>query len=83
MIPAFTLRLDAPEISEKRRTVSLRRQRRLVLLLRYSLKPVLTVQGEKLDAFAEARTMKQAEEYNGGGDHHRSDLEERFGDRAE
>lgn len=42
------------------------------------LKPVLTVQGEKLDAFAKARTMKQAKSMMVAAI--TKDLEERFGD---
>ena len=44
------------------------------------LKPVLTVQGEKLDAFAKARTMKQAKSIMVAAI--TKDLEERFGDRT-
>lgn len=44
------------------------------------LKPVLTVQGEKLDAFAKARTMKQAKSMMVAAI--TKDLEERFGDRT-
>ena len=44
------------------------------------LKPVLTVQGEKLDAFAKARTMKQAKSRMVAAI--TKDLEERFGDRT-
>ena len=44
------------------------------------LKPVLTVQGEKLDAFAKARTMKQATSMMVAAI--TKDLEERFGDRT-
>ena len=44
------------------------------------LKPVLTVQGEKLDAFAKARTMKQAKSIMVAA--LTKDLEERFGDRT-
>ena len=44
------------------------------------LKPVLTVQGEKLDAFAKARTMKQAKSMMAAAI--TKDLEERFGDRT-
>lgn len=44
------------------------------------LKPVLTVQGEKLDAFAKARTMKQAKSIMVAAV--TKDLEERFGDRT-
>lgn len=44
------------------------------------LKPVLTVQGEKLDAFAKARTMKQAKSIMVTAI--TKDLEERFGDRT-
>ena len=44
------------------------------------LKPVLTVQGEKLDAFAKARTMKQAKSLMVAAI--TKDLEERFGDRT-
>ena len=44
------------------------------------LKPVLTVQGEKLDAFAKARTMKQAKSMMVVAI--TKDLEERFGDRT-
>ena len=44
------------------------------------LKPVLTVQGEKLDAFAKARTMKQAKSMVVAAI--TKDLEERFGDRT-
>ncbi len=50
----------------------------LCTLLR--LKPVLTVQGEKLDAFAKARTMKQAKSMMVAAI--TKDLEERFGDRT-
>ena len=44
------------------------------------LKPVLTVQGEKLDAFAKARTMKQAKSIMVAAI--TKDLEERFDDRT-
>ena len=44
------------------------------------LKPVLTVQGEMLDAFAKARTMKQAKSMMVAAI--TKDLEERFGDRT-
>ena len=44
------------------------------------LKPVLTVQGEKLDAFAKARTMKQAKSMMVAAI--TKDLEERFSDRT-
>ena len=44
------------------------------------LKPVLTVQGEKLDGFAKARTMKQAKSIMVAAI--TKDLEERFGDRT-
>lgn len=44
------------------------------------LKPVLTIQGEKLDAFAKARTMKQAKSMMVAAI--TKDLEERFGDRT-
>ena len=44
------------------------------------LKPVLTVQGEKLDAFAKARTMKQAKSIMVAAI--TKGLEERFGDRT-
>ena len=44
------------------------------------LNPVLTVQGEKLDAFAKARTMKQAKSIMVAAI--TKDLEERFGDRT-
>ena len=44
------------------------------------LKPVLTVRGEKLDAFAKARTMKQAKSMMVAAI--TKDLEERFGDRT-
>ena len=44
------------------------------------LKPVLTVQGEKLDAFAKARTMKPAKSMMVAAI--TKDLEERFGDRT-
>ena len=44
------------------------------------LKPVLTVQGEKLDAFAKTRTMKQAKSMMVAAI--TKDLEERFGDRT-
>ena len=44
------------------------------------LKPVLTVQREKLDAFAKARTMKQAKSIMVAAI--TKDLEERFGDRT-
>lgn len=44
------------------------------------LKPVLTIQGEKLDAFAKARTMKQAKSIMVAAI--TKDLEERFGDRT-
>ena len=44
------------------------------------LKPVLTVQGEKLDAFAKARTMTQAKSIMVAAI--TKDLEERFGDRT-
>ena len=44
------------------------------------LKPVLTVQGEKLEAFAKARTMKQAKSIMVAAI--TKDLEERFGDRT-
>ena len=44
------------------------------------LKPVLTVQGEKLDAFAKARTLKQAKSLMVAAI--TKDLEERFGDRT-
>ena len=44
------------------------------------LKPVLTVQGEKLDVFAKARTMKQAKSMMVAAI--TKDLEERFGDRT-
>ena len=44
------------------------------------LKPVLTVQGEKLDAFAKARTMKQAKSMMVAAI--TKDLEERVGDRT-
>ena len=44
------------------------------------LKPVLTVQGEKLDAFAKARTMKQAKSMMVAAI--TKDLEERFDDRT-
>lgn len=44
------------------------------------LKPVLTVQGEKLDAFAKARTMKQAKSIMVAAI--TKDLEERFSDRT-
>ena len=44
------------------------------------LKPVLTVQGEKLDAFAKARTMKQAKSIMVAAI--TKDVEERFGDRT-
>ena len=44
------------------------------------LKPVLIVQGEKLDAFAKARTMKQAKSMMVAAI--TKDLEERFGDRT-
>ena len=44
------------------------------------LKPVLTVQGEKLDAFAKARTMKQAKSIMVAAI--TKDLEECFGDRT-
>ena len=44
------------------------------------LKPVLTVQGEKLDAFAKARTMKQAKSIMVAAI--TKDLEERFADRT-
>jgi len=46
----------------------------------FRLKPVLTVQGEKLDAFAKARTMKQAKSIMVAAI--TKDLEERFGDRT-
>ncbi|WP_077612002.1 DegV family protein [Clostridium sp. Marseille-P2415] len=42
------------------------------------LKPVLTIQGEKLDAFAKARTMKQAKSMMIAAA--KKDMEERFGD---
>lgn len=44
------------------------------------LKPVLQIQGEKLDAFAKARTMKQAKSIMVAAI--TKDLEERFGDRT-
>lgn len=44
------------------------------------LKPVLTVQGEKLDAFVKARTMKQAKSMMVAAI--TKDLEERFSDRT-
>lgn len=44
------------------------------------LKPVLQIQGEKLDAFAKARTMKQAKSMMVAAI--TKDLEERFGDRT-
>lgn len=44
------------------------------------LKPVLTIQGEKLDAFAKARTMKQAKSMMVAAI--TKDLEERFGNRT-
>lgn len=44
------------------------------------LKPVLTIQGEKLDAFAKARTMKQAKSMMVAAI--TKDMEERFGDRT-
>lgn len=44
------------------------------------LKPVLTIQGEKLDAFAKARTMKQAKGMMISAIQH--DLETRWNDRA-
>ena len=43
------------------------------------LKPVLTIQGEKLDAFAKARTMKQAKSMMITAISH--DLEQRFNDK--
>lgn len=43
------------------------------------LKPVLTIQGEKLDAFAKARTMKQAKSMMIAAV--QKDLEQRFGDK--
>ena len=43
------------------------------------LKPVLTIQGEKLDAFAKARTMKQAKSMMISAIHH--DLETRWDDK--
>ena len=43
-----------------------------------NLKPVLTIQGEKLDAFAKARTMKQAKTIMLSA--LKKDLEERFSD---
>ena len=43
------------------------------------IKPVLTIQGEKLDAFAKARTMKQAKTIMLTALAH--DLEERLADR--
>jgi DegV family protein with EDD domain len=42
------------------------------------IKPVLTIQGEKLDAFAKARTMKQAKSMMVAAA--KKDMEERFGD---
>lgn len=42
------------------------------------IKPVLTIQGEKLDAFAKARTMKQAKDMMITAA--KKDMEERFGD---
>ncbi len=42
------------------------------------IKPVLTIQGEKLDAFAKARTMKQAKTIMIAAA--KKDMEERFGD---
>ena len=45
-----------------------------------NLKPVLQIQGEKLDAFAKARTMKQAKSMMVAAI--TKDLEERFGDRT-
>lgn len=42
------------------------------------IKPVLTIQGEKLDAFAKARTMKQAKSMMITAA--KKDMEERFGD---
>ncbi len=42
------------------------------------IKPVLTIQGEKLDAFAKARTMKQAKSLMVNAV--KKDMEERFGD---
>lgn len=45
-----------------------------------NLKPVLQIQGEKLDAFAKARTMKQAKSIMVAAI--TKDLEERFGDRT-
>jgi DegV family protein with EDD domain len=42
------------------------------------IKPVLTIQGEKLDAFAKARTMKQAKTMMVTAA--KKDMEERFGD---
>ena len=44
------------------------------------IKPVLQIQGEKLDAFAKARTMKQAKSIMVAAI--TKDLEERFGDRT-
>lgn len=44
------------------------------------LKPVLTIQGEKLDAFAKARTMKQAKSMMIAAIS--KDMEERFGDKS-
>lgn len=44
----------------------------------FRIKPVLTIQGEKLDAFAKARTMKQAKAMMITAV--KKDMEERFGD---
>ncbi|WP_333645894.1 DegV family protein [Lacrimispora sp.] len=44
------------------------------------IKPVLTIQGEKLDAFAKARTMKQAKSIMVTAA--KKDMEERFGDSS-
>ncbi len=44
------------------------------------IKPVLTIQGEKLDAFAKARTMKQAKSIMVAAA--KKDMEERFGDSS-